>query len=1015
MFRTTSRAAILGGFSIIALAAGQASAQDAEPLSGSVQTAAPAEGEAIVVTGSRIARRDYSATSPIVTVGETFLDTQAGGTFGIKLQQLPQVTPGGNELIGSGQPTGRATVDLRGLGANRTLVLADGRRLQPSTSALVVDLNTIPSALVDNVEVITGGASAVYGSDAVAGVVNLRLKNRFEGFEVNGQYNITDRGDGEEWTIDGLVGTNFADGRGNVTFGLGYLKRGNAYFTNRQFYRDAFALGAPPWGSDLIPTGTFIPAADNLPDQGIVDSVFGAYGYAPGSVASSGVLGFNLDGTLFSQFGGYNFRGQYDDSIILSPFNNAVVFNVGTMQVLTSPTDRINVYARGEYDITDNLTVYGQAIYTDYRSTPNYAAGMQTQGTTAVVPVDNIFIPDDLAAILASRPDPDAPFGMRRLWTATGTSITKYDNTVYQVLGGLKGKIGENWSWDVYGSYGKTRIVSGQLSGGASFSRIQTLLTSRADANGKYVSPYIPSVNGSNGLLPNPAYDLATNDGGASYIAADGSRPCPEGLDLFGDKPLSASCAAFLQIQTNSVTDLEQEVIEATLTGTAFDLPAGPLQVALGAGYRRNSYDFTPDVAGNDLVGSFGSQAVSGVTSVKEFYAEALVPVVRDLPLVQSFDLELAYRYSDYNKSGGVNTYKISGDWQVFDALRVRGGYQRAIRAPNVTELFNPQVAAAFLLGSEDPCNYDSALRTGPNGAAVRELCIGQGVPASIIDTYKSAFAGTQTIQGGNPDLSPEKADTYTLGAVIAPRFSSPMFQRLSLSVDYYNISVKDAISSLSPDIVFRRCFNQTGDNPAYSASFADCQAIERNTVTGAPDRTYAPYFNLGSLKTSGIDFQLDWGIGLDALGLSSNAGRLDLNSVLSYLIDFSVQATPGAAYTDYTDTYGYAAAGNNGAHPEWKATTSLTWSNDDASFGVRWYHIDNMVDIMGGDGLKAYDRFDLYGSLRVAEGFTLSAGINNVFDKQPLRTFGGLPGNTDSGSYDVLGRRYFINANIKF
>jgi outer membrane receptor protein involved in Fe transport len=392
-----------------------------------------------------------------------------------------------------------------------------------------------------------------------------------------------------------------------------------------------------------------------------------------------------------------------------------------------------------------------------------------------------------------------------------------------------------------------------------------------------------------------------------------------------------------------------------------------------------------------------------------------VVPVLRDLPLVQSLDLSLAYRYSDYAQSGGVSTYKASADWEVFDALRLRGGYQRAIRAPNVTELFNPQVAAAFLLGQEDPCNFDSVLRRGPNGAAIRSLCVAQGVPASIVDSYKSTFAGSQTIQGGNPNLEAEKADTYTAGLVLAPRLASPLLERLSFSVDYYNLRLEEAISSLSPDIVFRRCFNVDGDNPSYSPTDPNCQAIQRNPASGAPDRTLAPYFNLGAIKTSGIDFELDWGFPLSAFGLSDGAGRIDLNAVASHLIAFKVQPTSGSAFTDYTGTLGYAAADNNGAHPKWKANTSLTYTLDPASVALRWYYVGPMRDINGGPGLDPYSRFDLSGNVRVRDDLRISLGVSNLFDKKPLKTFGGLPGNTDSGTYDPLGRRYYISATLSF
>ncbi|KPL68490.1 hypothetical protein SZ64_10460 [Erythrobacter sp. SG61-1L] len=986
--------------------AGSAAAQDADP---------QASGEAgetsdIIVTGSRLLRRDLSATSPIVTVGDEFLDAQAGGTVGVKLQQLPQLTPGANELTGSGQPTGRATVDLRGLGANRTLVLADGRRLQPSTSQLVVDLNTIPAALVESVEIITGGASAVYGSDAIAGVVNLKLRDDFEGLEVSGQYNVTEKGDGEEYVADALFGSNFADGRGNVVFGVGYLHRGAAYFNNRDFYRRAFALGAPPWGSDLLPEGNFVPDAGNLPDQSVLNSVFSNYGVAAGTVAASNVLSFNADGSLYSQFGAANYGGPLNDAYVLSPFSNAIAYNLGTLQLLTSPTDRYSAFGKAEYDITDNVTAYVQAMYTDYKSTTNYGAGLQTQGTTAVVPVDNAFIPDDLATILASRPDPDAPFSMRKLWLATGTSVTTYNNSVYQIVAGLRGEFGDSrWHWDIYGSHGKTEIRTTQESGGASFSRIQALLTSRSDGEGNYVAPYIPSGNGSNALLPNPAYASAVNDGGRSYKAGDGSTPCPNGLNIFGNGAIDQSCLDFLQIHPSNLTVLKQDVVEGTLQGELFDLPAGPVSLLVGGAWRRNTYDYKPDPAATDQVGSFLSLPVSGNTEATEVFAEAAIPLLKDAGLIQSLDLSLAWRYSDYAYSGGVHTYKADLDMALSDSFRLRGGYQRAIRAPNVTELFNPDVPAPALLGAEDPCNFDSALRGGSNGAAIRSLCLAQGVPNSIIDTYKSTFAGVQAIQGGNVNLVPEKADTYTAGLVFTPGSIGNVVDNFSASIDYYNISLNDAISTTSGDIVFARCFNVTGDNPAFDPANENCRQILRNSSSGAPDQVRTPYFNLGGIRTSGIDFALNMKFGL------GNAGDLSLNTVLSYLIDFKVQSAPGSAFVPYDGTIGYGATGNNGAHPDIKANTTLTWSQEGKSLGLRWYYVDGMADVFGGPGVNAYSRFDLFGSVDVTDNLSLNAGVNNLFNVEPEATFGGLPGNTDSGTYDPLGRRYFVAAKVKF
>lgn len=977
--------------------------------------------QAIVITGSRIVRRDYVADSPIVTVGQDYLQAQAGTTFAIKMQQLPQFTPGANELTGSGQPTGQATLDLRGLGANRTLVLADGRRLQPSTSAFVVDLNTIPSALIQNVEVITGGASAIYGSDAIAGVVNLKLRHDFSGVELSSQYNITQHGDGREVSVNGLIGANLPDNRGNVMVAASVLDRGLATFVDRDFYRRAFALGAAPWGSDLLPQGNFIPDGTNLPSQAAVNSVFAKYGVAPGTVAASNALSFNQDATnsVFSQYGGYNYQGPYNDDYVLSPASNSIAFNLGPLQYLDAPTRRYNFFTRGEYDITDSVTAYIQGMFTDSRSDTNYGAGLQTQGTTAVVPSDYAFIPGDLATLLASRPDPDAPFSMHKLWLATGTSVTRYDNSVYQVIAGLKGKIGKGWSWDIYGSHGATKIDVTQVSGGASFSRIQSLITSRSVTDTStgdlvHVPEFIPSGSGADTMVPNPAYQSATNDGGRSFTAADGSVPCPGGLNLFSST-VSASCAAYLQIHPTNRTVLKQDIVEGTITGPILTLPAGQLQVAVGGNYRRDSYDYSPDPAATDLVGSFPAYPVSGATEVKEGYIEASIPILRDVPFAQSLTTDFAYRYSNYRVAGGVSTYKGSLDWTVTDAIRLRGGYQRAIRAPNVIELYNPEVPAAALLGQGDPCNFDSALRQGANGTQIRALCLAQGVPASIIDSYKSTFAGTQAIQSGNLDLKPEKADTYTAGVVLTPKLMSPMFRKLSLSVDYYRIDLKQAISTISADIVFQRCFNVTGDNPSFDATNSYCQAILRNPSSGTPDSVKTPYFNLGGVRTSGLDIQFDWGFPLSAIGLPDSAGSLGLNVVASRLLSFDVQASPDAPYVSYNGTIDYMGLGNNGAHPHWKTNTTLAYMLGRSALNLRWYYVGPMGDVFGGPGVGSYSRFDLSATTTVAHQIQIGAGVSNLFNVEPLETFGGLPGNTDSGTYDPLGRRFYLSVRVKF
>jgi iron complex outermembrane receptor protein len=353
-------------------------------------------------------------------------------------------------------------------------------------------------------------------------------------------------------------------------------------------------------------------------------------------------------------------------------------------------------------------------------------------------------------------------------------------------------------------------------------------------------------------------------------------------------------------------------------------------------------------------------------------------------------------------------------NWQMVDSLRLRGGYERAIRAPNVVELYNPAVAAPALLGQQDPCNVNSPARTGANAAQVRALCLAQGVPAGIINSYESTFAGTQAVQEGNTRLNPETADTFTLGLVWRAVSDTPLLQGLSASADYFNIDLKQAISTLSADIVFQRCFS-SAYNPTFSENNSYCQSILRNTASGTPDQTITPYFNLGGLKTTGIDFDLHWGPGLGALGLSDRLGKLDIDMLATRLQHFEVQASTGAPWSEYVGTIGYGATGDNGAHPRWKGNTTLAWEKGGVQAGVRWYFVQSMQDVLGGPGVANYSTFDLFGRWQATRVLQVQAGVNNLANKEPLATFGGLPGNTDSGTYDPLGRRYFVSFSARF
>jgi len=993
-------------------------------LGGAVPALAQAQDtplEEVVVTGSRIARSDYVANSPLVTVDAESLDTQAGATIGLKLQQMPQFTPGSNEVTGSGQPTGRASVDLRGLGPNRTLVLLDGKRMQPSDAELVVDLNAIPSALINNVEIITGGASAVYGSDAVAGVVNLKLRHDVDGLELHSRHSLADEGDAEEANIGALIGGDFADGRGYSITALDYLHRGSAYFRSREFYRKAFDRGLPPYGQADLPYGNFVATGTNLPQQSVVDQVFAQYGVAPGTVKPGDTLSFNDDGTLFRPTGVVNYRGALNDDFVITPDNN-LVRNIGADQLLVAPTQRFSAFNRTEYNLTEDITVYGQALATRYDAYTNFGAAIQNGGWSAAVPIDNPFIPDDLRTILQSRTDPDAPLTLHKLWTVNGPVENRLRNQVLQFSAGLNGKFGDSgWTWDIYGSYGTTDISTTVTHGGVSVSRVQALLNSRSvvGADGELVHvPQFIEPNGANSLVLNPDYATAVNDGGVTVASPEGgANPCPDGLDLFGDEPISESCRDYLMVQPTSRTSLTQKIVEGNVQGGLFDLPAGEVRGVAGFHFRQNGYSSTPSVATtgqtSDVLGVFPSLPTSGSTRVKEGYVEALVPILADKPLVERLEMDVAYRYSDYDNSGGVSTYKADFNWSTGGGISLRGGYARAIRAPNVNELFRTPSATTGLI-AYDPCNFDSPDRTGANAEAVRDMCIAQGVPESLVDDYKFTFVGAPQIVSGNPDVKPEKADSYTVGVVWEFRADNPLFRQMSVSLDYYDIKVSDAISTVSAAVSFSKCFNLDGSNPDLDPDNAYCMNIVRD-ASGAPDTISSPYFNLGGLKTSGVDFQFDWAVQAADLGLGNGGGRFALNLVGNYLRDFQIQSTPGSPWQEYGHTIGYTGVGNKGAHPRWKTTTTLSYDDSWGTVGLRWYRVNKMADytiVTTPDspepGVGSYNRFDLFGGWNMTDSVRLSGGVSNVFDRDP-EPLQGRWGQTDSGTYDGVGRRFYM------
>lgn len=928
----------------------------------------------VVVTGSRIIRPDYESASPIVTVSEANFRETGSTTVETMLNTLPQFVPSVTNTSNNPSNGGQANMELRGLGIERTLVLLDGKRIVPSDDTGAVDLNIIPASLISNVEIISGGASAAYGSDAIAGVVNIKTKD-FEGIQFDGNWGQTTESDGEEWQFGITGGLTFADGRGKALFNVSYADRKAVLAADRDFARVALGYvnaetGFIPQGSGTIEEGAVTIAAT----QAAKDAVFAQYGIPAGTVTTN-VFGFNNDGTLFTTGDGetpsvFNYRGDRTDYSDL-----VYTYNFAPTNYLQLPLERTTAFGRVSFELSPAAEFYAQGLYADYEADTQLAPSPASQ---MFISPTNPYISADLATLLASRSDPTAPISLGKRVSELGPRYENNANEVFQITAGVRGELfGTRWNYDVYGSYGEVSIDNTQL-GSVSRTRFEELT-------------FAP-------------------DGGASICG---------GLNPFGLGSISQECADYIRVDALNTTDIKQTVAEATISGPLFNMPAGEVYTAFGVFYKKDESAFIadPDLRAEttgayglpiraDVTGFNATDDVVGETDSTEFYGEIALPLLADLPGVNKLEARLGYRYADYSTVGGVNSYKGELTYEPVSSFLVRGSYQRAVRAPNIEELFQPQVTNFPSFNPPDPCNATSPQRTGPNGAAIRALCLAQGLPADLIDSFNYANQQVEGLSGGNPDLQEETADTITFGLVFRPNVGAG---NLMASIDYYKIEIEDAISEVTAETFVDRCYN-----PAYNPNFEldnfYCNFFTRNSFNGEITDAAEVQNNIGAIHTSGIDLQVDYTVDV-------GPGTLGLNWAAAYIEKFDVQELPGDAFTEYKGTIGSTIAS---AFPEYKWVTTVRYGIGGADMSLRWRFIDSMKD--EGDpefkvGSTSY--FDLTGSYAFSgnslEGLVLRAGVTNLTDRDPKIYPNYVQSNTDPSTYDVLGRRYFLAMSYSF
>ena len=907
------------------------------------------ELEEIITTGSRIKRKDFTSNAPVATVG--FEQIEMTGTVNTEslLNTLPQAVPG-LDRTSNNPGNGTATVNLRGLGSNRTLVLINGTRVVPTSSGGSVDINSIPNALIDRIEVLTGGASAVYGSDAVAGVVNFILKDNFEGVQINAGFEQTFDSDAGIYSSDITVGANTADGRGNVTLNFAYTDRDDLFQGDRAFSSvaqfDDGAGGLEPGGSSGIP-GTSIFA--------------GALGiFSPDSFGVT----FDPDGSI----------RPFDTDGAVNDF-----YNYAPVNYIQLPQTRYQATALGHFDLSDRATAYARTHFTSSK-VPQQLAPTPIFQTSTFTLDGNPFLTAASQAELQVFGDGVDTDGdgiddtgtafLRRRLLEVGPRISDSTFMSFQVQGGIKGEITDSWDFDAYVQVGN---VSGSETQSGNVDRVrfdQALLLDLSDPTGA--------------TCVNPS--------------GSGSTSACAPINIWGQGNISPEGAAYINTRVSSAFDYEQTIFGLNLTGDlgGFELPGGVIGTALGFEYIEDEFDFRPSqaLASGNIAGFNGSPPVSGKFDVSSLYAEFYVPILDNL------DMELAYRSSDYSTAGSVESYKLSGSWAPIESLRFRGGYNRAVRAPSIGELFSPQ--GENFPGATDPCSAN-----GAPDAATTAVCLATGVPANVVGTPAINLAAGQVraIVGGNPALQAEEADTYTFGFVFQPDF----VEGLSFSVDYFDIEIEEFVAAFGggANNILDVCYN---DATVGGAGSPFCNVVTRR-ADGTIESVLELSQNVALVTLKGVDVMASYD--MDFMG-----GDLRVNYIGTVTTESDFEAFVGADMIE--------CAGNFGVDcgeplPEYKHRATANWSNDDWTTMLSWRYVgevndDDLDTVYTVDKISGFSYFDLAGTYHFSDNYHLTVGIDNVADKSPpVIGDNDEQANTYPATYDVFGRTYFIRASATF
>ncbi|MGH7023525.1 MAG: TonB-dependent receptor plug domain-containing protein [Caulobacteraceae bacterium] len=1040
MTNTTMRTRLLASSMISGAAVAAMSATTAQAQAVEAAPAPATSVQELVVTGSRIPQRNLTSVSPITTINNQSVKLQGTTNVEDLINNLPQAFAdfGVFEINGS---SGTSTIDLRGLGNVRTLVLVDGKRLQPGDPLLpVADINMIPPALIDRVEVLTGGASAVYGSDAVAGVVNFIMKHNYQGLQIDSEFSIGEHDNnsrqaraanavsesfglpntnlpsgavwaGARWTATITGGANTPDDKGNVEFYLGYSHIAAVNQATYDWSKCSLATNSSNTnqsyclGSSNDATGRLVQNATNgLVSNGV--NVLVLYGYdshgnpiyRPPNFAPSG----------------YDVSIPNTSGPLMTPFNPNQDFNFAPYQLLQREDQRYTAGEFSHYEVAPWLDAYSSFMFMDDQTVAHLGPSAAFLGDTYSIHCNNPLLTTQQLSTLcdgyAGDPNTVANFILGRRNVEGGPRVFTTTHDDYRIVFGIKGDIGSGWSYDVSAQWGQsflTDVDTGQF------------LVSHV-RNALDVVPN-PAVGGVSGVpAGTPVCAAAISGLAATCVPWDIWNPGGVTQDALNYVQGTAADSGFTteQVVTGNITgDLGQYGMKSPMASDG-------IGISLGAEYRREFLQFTPDEVeqSGDISGSGTSAPVVGSQSDKDVFGEIRIPLIQNMAMFKDLTFEGGARYSDYT-SGGTNwTYKAGLDWQIVPDLRLRGSYERAVRAPNVDELFAPQVQSLF--GGGDPCS-------GVSPTYSEAQCALTGVQPGQYGGITPCVSGQcGLVTGGNPDLTPEIGKTWSVGAVFTPTF----FRGFSASVDYFNIVVDNAVTVIPAQQILAGC--------ALQDIALDCANISRNgngLLFGTGGFVRSLNINAASLKTSGIDINADYRASLADWHLG-DVGSLDFNFTGTWVHSLSTTLL-GVGTWDCAGLYGLTCGT---PAPQWRHQFRVSWTTPwNLTLSVNWrYLAPTNLDFNSSQPLlaaaspygtdfwptdahiPAFNYFDVSFQYKFRNRYTIRGGVNNIFDRTPpimdTNSFGiSAPpagnANTFPQVFDPLGRVLFVGLTADF